>query len=103
MQDALADLVRVMLVRCYDEEAYPELYRHCRALRGEVWLCAFPNLFITIAPAEWKFPRPYFLQAYLNVVFAGAYLMSLHMYYLVRCVWRFLACERGHRFFVVYE
>ena len=29
--------------------------------------------------------------------------MSLHMYYLVRSVWRFLACPRGHRFFVVYE
>ena len=59
-QDALSDLVRVMLSRCFDSENYPELYNHCRNLRGQVWLCAFPNLFITIAPAEWKFPRPYF-------------------------------------------
>ena len=56
-QDSLADLVRVMLTRCYDEKGYPELYRQCRGLRGEVWLCAFPNLFLTIAPAEWTFPK----------------------------------------------
>ena len=94
VQDALADLVRIMLVRCFDAEKYPALYTHCRNLRGEVWLCAFPNLFITIAPAEWRFPRPYFLEPYLNCVFAGAYIMALHMYYLVRCMWLFLA----HRF-----
>ena len=58
---------------CYGEEKYPRLYDHVRGLRGEVRLCAFPNLFITIAPAEWTFPRPYFLQPYLRCVFAGAY------------------------------
>ena len=52
VQDALADLVRIMRLRCYDEEQYPMLYKHCRNLWGEVWLCAFPNLFLTIAPAE---------------------------------------------------
>ncbi len=102
-QDALADVVRVMLARCYDQENYPQLYNHVRGLRGQVWLCAFPNLFITIAPAEWKFPRPYFLEPYLRCVFAGAYLMSLHMYYLVRMVWLFLARRFGNRYFVVYE
>ena len=79
VQDALADLVRIMLVRCYDEQNYPQLYEHVRNLRGQVWLCAFPNLFITIAPAEWKFPRPYYLEPYANCVFAGAYIMALHM------------------------
>ena len=79
VQDALADLVRIMLVRCYDEQHYPQLYEHVRNLRGQVWLCAFPNLFITIAPAEWKFPRPYFLEPYADCVFAGAYIMALHM------------------------
>jgi hypothetical protein len=49
VQDALADLVRIMLVRCYDEEKYPKLFQHVRDLRGQVWLSAFPNLFITIA------------------------------------------------------
>ncbi len=68
-----------------------------------MWLCAFPNLFVTIAPAEWKFFRPYFLEPYGNCVFAGSYLMALHMYYLVRCVWLFLACEGGHKFVHVYE
>ena len=37
VRDALADLVRIMLVRCYDQERYPQLYNHCRGLRGEVW------------------------------------------------------------------
>ena len=57
VQDALADLVRIMLVRCYDEKNYPQLF----------------------APAEWKFPRPYFLEPYANCVSAGAYIMVLHM------------------------
>ena len=76
VSDALADLVRVMLGRCFDEKGYPELVKHCRNLRGEVWLCAFPNVFITIAPAEWKFPRPYFMEVYKHCVFAGAYIMA---------------------------
>ena len=36
VRDALADLVRIMLVRCYDEVGYPKLYQHCRNLRGQV-------------------------------------------------------------------
>ena len=62
VRDALADLVRIMLDRCYDEKGHKALYDHVRGLRGEVWLCAFPNLFLKIAPAEWMFPRPYFLE-----------------------------------------
>ena len=103
VQDSLADLVRIMLARCYDQKKHPELYAHCRDLRGQVWLCAFPNLFLTIAPAEWRFPRPYFLQPYIDCVFAGAYIMSLHMYYLVRCIWLFLANKWGHKYFMVLE
>ena len=92
-----------MLLRCFDAEGYPQLYNHSRNLRGEVWLCAFPNLFLTIAPAEWKFPRPYFLDPYLSCVFASAYIMALHMYYLVRCIWLFLANRFGHKYFIVFE
>ena len=88
---------RIMLLRCYDEVNYKQLYDHVRGLRGQVWLRAFPNLFITIAPAEWTFPRPYFLDPYSDCVFAGAYLMALHMYYLVRCIWNFLANRFGCR------
>ena len=80
-----------------------ELYDHVRGLRGQVWLCSFPNLFITIAPAEWTFPRPYFLEPYAGCVFAGSYLMALHMVYLVRCVWAFLSNRFGHRFFTAHE
>lgn len=99
VRDALADLVRIMLLRCFDEKNHKQLYDGVRDMRGQLWLCAFPNLFITIAPAEWTFPRPYFLDVYSNCVFAGAYLMSLHMYCLVRCVWLFLANRWGNRCF----
>ena len=58
VQDTHADLVRVMLLRCYGQEQYPTLYNHCRNLRGEVWLCAVPNLFCAIARSEWKFSWP---------------------------------------------
>ena len=36
VRDALADLVRIMLRRCHDQENYPMLYEHARNLRGEV-------------------------------------------------------------------
>ena len=63
VQDSLADLVRMQLGRCYDKEGHPDLYNYVRGLRGgAVWQVAFPNLFITLAPAEWRFPLPYFLQ-----------------------------------------
>ena len=103
VQDSLADLVRIQLRRCYDQHNHPQLFEHCRTLRDEVWLCAFPNLFITIAPAEWTFPRPYFMDAYMRCIFACAYLMSLHMYYLVRSIWKFLSNRFGHKFFLVNE
>ena len=103
MQDACADLSRVQLLGCHNPENHKELYEHARGLRGQVWLCAYPNLFITIAPAERKFYLPYFMQAYLQCVWAGAYLMALHMYFLVRCIWFFLAARHGHKFFVVFE
>ena len=103
VRDALADLVRIMLSRCFDEVNHKALYDHVRGLRGDLWLCAFPNVFITIAPAEWTFPRPYFMEPYVQCVFAGAYIMALHMFYLVRCVWRFLANRSGCRWFIVYE
>ena len=103
VRDSLADLVRIQMQRCFDEENHKTLYDHIRGLRGQVGLCAFPNVFITIAQAEWTFPRPYFLRPYLDCVFAGSYLMALHMYYLVFCIWGLLATRLGHRFFTVLE
>ena len=102
VQDGLADLVRIQLDRCCDP-AHDELYNHCSNLRGETWLCAFPNVFITVAPAEWKFPRPYFLQPYMSFISGAAYIMALHMYWLVFCIWKFIANEKGNRFFRVFE
>ena len=95
--------MRITLIRCYGVKNHRDLYDHVRTLRGQVWLCAYPNLFITIAPAEWKFPLPYFIQPYLKCVWAGAYLMALHMYFLVRSMWLFLAARHGHQFFTVFE
>ena len=79
VQDSLADVVRVMLGRCFQPDEYPELVKHCRNLRGELWVCAFPNLFVTVAPAEWRFPMPYFLHAYINFIVGSAYVMATHM------------------------
>ena len=95
--------MRIQLQRCFDEEKYPELYNSCRNLRGQMWECVFPNFFATVTVAEWKFPRPYFLAAYLDCVFASAYIMALHCYYIVLSMWRFLANKFGNRRFVVYE
>ena len=67
VQDACADLTRVMLRRCHDEENHKELYDYCRGLRGQIRLAVFPNLFITIAPAESKFFRPYFSVSYTHL------------------------------------
>ena len=36
-------------------------------------------------------------------MFAGAYLMALHMYFLVMSMWTFLCRKGGHRFFEVFE
>ena len=53
VQDSLADLVRIMLGRCFDEQNYPELYRHCRTLRGEFWQCCFPNVIVSQSMVIW--------------------------------------------------
>ena len=79
-QDALVDVVRLMMQRCNDAEGYPELFKYVHGLHGQPYLCGVPNLFITIAPAEWRFPKPYFPEPYAKVIFAGAYLMALHMF-----------------------
>ena len=52
-QDLLCDVVRQMRQRCLDQEGHPELYRYCRLQKK---LLGHPNVFITIAPAEWRFP-----------------------------------------------
>ena len=40
--------------RCEDADNYPELWAYCHA--GQPRALAYPNVFITIAPAEWEFP-----------------------------------------------
>ena len=36
VQEALADLVRIMVARCFDEQNHKDLYDHVRGLRGQV-------------------------------------------------------------------
>ena len=104
VQDSLADLVRIQLDRCYDKDADPDLFHYVRGLRGgAVWQVAFPNLFITLAPAEWKFPLTYFLVPYKKNICAGSYLITLHIFYLTCTVWNFLAARTGNRWFTVLE
>ena len=45
MQEALADLVRIMLDRCYDEKGHKALYDDARGLRGQVSRGRMPVLF----------------------------------------------------------
>ena len=58
-QDCHADIIRQMRQRCRDRENYPDLWAHCNM--GRQMSLAFPNLFLTIAPCEWKFPLLYSL------------------------------------------
>ena len=92
-----------MLLRCQDEDKHPQLFHGIRAMHDRNWTMAFPNLFITITVAEWKFPRPYFLQPYAKCLWAGAYLLALHTFYLVKSMWQFLSNRLGHRWFTVVE
>lgn len=52
-QDILCDMCRIMAARAQDP-AYPSLYRHPHSLSEQPPL-VFPNVFITVAPAGWKF------------------------------------------------
>ena len=54
-----------------------------RGFRGEAALLAFPNLFVTVTAAEWKFPRPHFLRPYVSAgyLYAAAYRFALHMHW----------------------
>ena len=81
------------------------LHSRVRGFRGQAALIAFPNLFLTITSAEWKFPRPYWLRPYISAgfVYSCAYLFALHMHWLVMCVWGFLSNIFGHKFFIVLE
>ena len=56
-QDVHADIVRQMRARCRDREGHPDLWAYCN-LGGDLSL-AYPNVFLTIAPCEWKFPLLY--------------------------------------------
>ena len=104
VQDSLADLVRIQLGRCFDKEGHPDLYHYVRGMRGgAVWQVAFPNFFLTLAPAEWRFPLPYFLVPYKKNICAGSYLITLHIYYLTCTIWSFLAGRMGNRWFTVLE
>ena len=65
-QDIGCDMVRQMAHHCAmgdksDEPMPQKIYDYCHnGIREES--LAFPNYFITVAPAEWLFPKPVWLQ-----------------------------------------
>ena len=67
-QDIGCDMVRQMHHHCAmgdqsDDAMAQKIYDFChKGLRPETESLAFPNYFITTAPAEWLFPKPVWLQ-----------------------------------------
>ena len=57
-QDYLCDIVRQMRLRQEDPVKHPRLYAYAHG-SGVPRSLAYPNVFITIAPAEWRFPLHY--------------------------------------------
>ena len=57
-QDITADIVRQMFRLCREPVQGDDIHRYQNSLLfvDEDTSLEFPNLFITIAPAEWKFP-----------------------------------------------
>ena len=53
-QDIHADIVRQMRRLSKDRDNHPEVWTYCNL--GAPRSLAYPNLFLTIAPCEWKFP-----------------------------------------------
>jgi hypothetical protein len=82
-RDVCADLVRLMHDRgCRPLAGHVPVYDYCRhSLDAE--LLAFPNVFITLTFAEWKFPSPEWMRPHLASQPEGSALQTLHIYELV--------------------
>ena len=63
----------------------------------------FPELIYHHCASRVDISKTVFHGSLQKCVFGGAYIMALHMYYLVRCIWLFLANAFGHKYFICYE
>ena len=86
-QDITADIVRQMFRLCRESAPGDEIHRYQNSLlfTNEDTSLDFPNLFITIAPAEWKLPMHCSAQAYYpDRGHDMACFSSIHMYQIIR-------------------
>ena len=101
-QDYTADLVRQMDYRC--RTAVPGdpiyVYQHSFAFHGIDTSLAFPNLFWTIAPSEWKFPMHGIYDEYYpdRGHDVGA-MAALHMYNCIQDAILKLVTEKNSQWF----
>ena len=102
-QDYTADLVRQMARRCRDAKEGDPIWNYQN--KDTLYLdesvdrsLAFPNLFITIAPAEWLFPMHCTQEAYYpSSGHHAAAFSTLHMYYTIKDTILVLLQERNSR------
>ena len=96
-RDVCADLVRQMHDRSARpvDERHRDVYNHC--LRSpDPELLAFPNVFVTLTFAEWKFPCPAWMRPHLASQPEGSGLQTLHIYEVVVGVLDRLLSLGGH-------
>ena len=101
-QDITADIVRQMHHLCRESVAGDEISTYQNSLLFH-WCdtsLEFPNLFVTIAPAEWKFPMHCSAQAYYpDRGHDMAAFSAIHMYQLVRDTMEAMLNESNSRWF----
>ena len=86
-QDITADIVRQMSLLCRRSVPGDEIHAYQNSLmfQGHDTPLEFPNLFITISPAEWKHPKHCSAKAYYpHRGHDTACFSSIHMYELIR-------------------
>ena len=103
-RDVCADLVRQMHDRsCRPlDERHRDVYLHCLK-SPDSELVAFPNVFVTLTFAEWKFPCPAWMRPHLASQPEGSGLQTLHIYEVVVGVLERLISLGGHHWDRVVE
>jgi len=94
-RDLCADFVRVMDERCRRRlPMYEDVFEYCHRSAVPSSL-AFPNVFVTLTFAEWKFPSPAWMRPHLASQPEGSGLQTLHIYEMAFGVLRKLLGLRG--------
>lgn len=96
--DLCADLVRIMHHRSSRSVVkYDDVHKYCHTLVDFEPL-AFPNVFMTLTFAEWKFPSPFWMRPHFASQPEGSALQILHIYDVVIGVLRKLLRMQKCRF-----